>query len=104
MLVRFQSDVGNLTMFGEVAVKLLKMMGHSGTVPSAILPEDIPGALERLKRALDAEPQSKTKASGGEEDKENKEKEPPVSLKRRAFPLMELLDRAAKDGCEVMWK
>lgn len=104
MLVRFQSDVGNLTMFGEVAVKLLKMMGHSGTVPSAILPEDIPGALERLKRALDAEPQSKTKASAGEEDKENKEKEPPVSLKRRAFPLMELLDRAAKDGCEVMWK
>jgi hypothetical protein len=101
MLVRFQSDVGNLTMFGEVAVKLLKMMGHSGTVPSAILPEDIPGALERLKRALDAEPRSETRASGSEEDKE---KEPPVSLKRRAFPLMELLDRAAKDGCEVMWK
>jgi hypothetical protein len=101
MLVRFQSDVGNLTMFGEVAVKLLKMMGHSGTVPSAILPEDIPGALERLRRSLDTEPQSEERASAGGEDKE---KEPPVSLKRRAFPLVELLGRAAENGCEVMWK
>ncbi len=101
MLVRFESDVGNLTMFGEIAVKLLKMMGHSGTVPSAILPEDIPGALERLRHALDADPKAEASATGAKADNE---KEPPVSLKRRAFPLMELLGRAAKDGCEVMWK
>jgi hypothetical protein len=31
----------DITMFGEVAVRLLKMMGHSGTVPSAVLAEDI---------------------------------------------------------------
>jgi len=100
MLVRFESDVGNLTMFGDVAVKLLKMMGHSGTVPSAIQPEDIPGALARLRGALDAEPEHGARAtSGGEHDSE-----PPVSLKRRAFPLIELLERAARDECEVMWK
>jgi hypothetical protein len=33
MLVTFDSNVGGFTMFGDVALKLLKMMGHSGTVP-----------------------------------------------------------------------
>lgn len=100
MLVRFESDVGNLTMFGDVAVKLLKMMGHSGTMPSAIRPEDIPGALARLRGALDGEPGHGAKAARAGED----DPEPPVSLKQRAFPLIELLERAAKDECEVMWK
>jgi hypothetical protein len=100
MLVRFESDVGNLTMFGDVAIKLLKMMGHSGTVPSAIRPEDIPAALARLRGALNAEPGQPAKpARSGEGDGE-----PPVSLGRRAFPLIELLERAVREECEVMWK
>lgn len=100
MLVKFDSDVGGLTMFGDIAVKLLKMMGHTGTVPSALLPEDIPAALERLRGALDrAEPQAQR-----ENDENDNAREPPVSLKRRAHPLIELLERAAREGCEVMWR
>lgn len=101
MLVRFESDVGNLTMFGDVAVKLLKMMGHSGSVPGAILPKDIPAALARLEQALESEPESAVVTRQGRKEED---KEPPVSLKRRAFPLMELLARAAKEECEVMWR
>ena len=41
MLVRFNSDAGIITMFGDVAVTLLKMMGQSGAVPGAIRPEDM---------------------------------------------------------------
>ena len=37
MLIKFDSKVGTLTMFGEPALQLIRMMGHSGTVPSAIL-------------------------------------------------------------------
>jgi hypothetical protein len=101
MLVRFESDVGNLTMFGDVAVRLLRMMGLSGTVPGALLPDDVPGALERLKRALDAQPDA---ATGAAPDAAKGETEPPVPLRRRAFPLVELLGRAATRECEVMWK
>ena len=37
MLVTFTTDAyADITMFGDVALALLKMMGHSGTVPSAI--------------------------------------------------------------------
>ena len=40
MLIRFDSKAGRLEMFGDVAVHLLKMMGHSGTVPAAFLDVD----------------------------------------------------------------
>jgi hypothetical protein len=101
MLVKFQSDVGTLTMFGDVAVPLLKLMGHSGTVPSAILPEDIPAAVARLKDAVAAS--ADTASPAGRKDGDSKE-ELPVSLKQRAFPLIELLERAARRECEVVWR
>jgi len=52
MLVKFKSDAGNMTMFGEVAVDLLKLMGQTGALPGALLAKDIPAALERLKRGV----------------------------------------------------
>lgn len=46
MLVTFTSDAyTDITMFGDVALTMLKMMGHSATVPGAILAADIPEAL-----------------------------------------------------------
>lgn len=102
MLVRFDSDAGSFTMFGDVAVNLLKMMGHSGTVPSAILARDIPGALARLKAAVAAEPEPVAPAP--EEQSNPPESEPKVSLRQRAFPLIELFARAEKRGCDVMWR
>lgn len=97
MLVTFHSKAyADITMFGEVAVSLLKMMGHSGTVPSAIEPEDIPQALERLKEALRRAAPAASPSSG-EGD------EPPVSLPQRAMPLIQLLEASAAANCQVMW-
>ena len=101
MLVRFDSEVGGITMFGDIAVALLKMMGHSGSVPSAILADEIPGALARLKTALGSGAASAPVPS---RPKREDNKEPPVSLKQRAHPLIDLLTRAAKHGCDVTWK
>jgi hypothetical protein len=100
MLVKFESDAGSFTMFGEVAVTLLRMMGHSGTVPSAILAPDIPAALERLQAALAGyhEPPAPPEQDSGER------KEPPVSLRTRAYPLIDLLTRAAARNADVMWR
>ena len=98
MLVRFNSDAGLITMFGEVAVTLLKMMGQSGVLPGAIRPEDIPAALERLK----AEVAAHSASPAGDASKDDGE--PRVGLRQRAFPLIELLERAAKRGCHVIWE
>ncbi|HUX62159.1 DUF1840 domain-containing protein [Sulfuricella sp.] len=98
MLVTFTTDAhADITMFGDVALAMLKMMGHSATVPGAILAADVPVALSRLTAAIDAE-----KASPPVEDKDGDE--PVVSMANRALPLINLLTAAAKAGCNVMWK
>ena len=98
MLVRFHSEAGGFVMFGEVAVKLLRMMGHSGTVPSAILAEDIPAAVRRLEDALRTQPAEAR--GGGERDDDEESK---VGLRVRAVPLLELLHRASDEGVSVTW-
>jgi hypothetical protein len=106
MLIKFESEAGTLSMFDDVAVPLLKLMGHTGTVPSAILPADIPAAVARLKAAVqastDAVSPTTTKHEG--DHQVNSKGEVPVSLRQRAFPLIELLERAAKQDCEVLWR
>jgi hypothetical protein len=97
MLVRFDSKAGQITMFGDVAVKLLRMMGQSGAVPGAMLTAEIGGAVQRLRQAVGAEPASTRQKSAPEE-------ETPVALSQRAFPLIELLERAAKIGADVIWE
>ena len=102
MLVRFESDVGGFTMFGDVAVQLLRMMGHSGTVPSALLAPDIPAAIERLQAALETQPPPPPPVD--EVDARGEKREPPVSIRTRAVPLIDLLARAAKRGSDVTWR
>jgi len=98
MLVRFRSDVGDMVMFGEVAVTLLKMMGQSGGVPGAILAADIPVALARLQGAVAANQIEPAPSAARDEG------EPRVSLRQRAFPLIELLGRAIKKDADVIWE
>lgn len=91
-------------MFGDVAVTLLKMAGHSGTVPNALLAGDIPAALARLQQGLAAAgPEAKSKQSV-RPDAEDADTSPPVGLDLRAYPLIQLLSAAAQQGCDVMWE
>jgi hypothetical protein len=100
MLVTFSCPVyANITMFGDVAVRLLKLMGHSGTVPGALLADDVPAALERLETAIAADKQ----LPEPEESAQSGDTEPAVSLSHRALPVIELLKSAAQAKCDVMW-
>lgn len=99
MLVKFKSDAGDIIMFGDVAEKLLRMMGQSGALPGALVAKDVPAALERLQRATAIEPRNAAPAQESADDEE-----PKVSLKQRAFPLVELLGRCVERKCDVIWE
>ena len=98
MLVRFDSKAGTITTFGDVAKNLLRAMGQTGAIPGALLAQDIPHALERLRQAVAAGGEKKPARTSDDED------EPPVNLRQRALPLIELLERAAKQGADVIWE
>ena len=102
MLVTFRTKAHpDITMFGDVALRLLKTMGHSGTVPSAMLPQDIPAALRRLRAALASdEGTAPLERPAGQDDEAEEDR---VSLKNRAAPLMQLLEAAERRKVPVTW-
>ncbi len=99
MLIRFDSKTGTITMFGDVAHKLLRMMGQSGSVPGAILANDLPAALARLHQAVSAE-----RDPAADKKRDDDDTEEPIGLRQRAAPLIDLLERAASQKADVMWE
>lgn len=100
MLVTFKCKAyANITMLGDVAIRLLKLMGHSGIVPGSILAKDVPEALSLLQSALQKTEENEDQVTS----LHNNEGESEVSLALRAFPLVELLTQAVQEKCNVMW-
>lgn len=107
MIVKFSTRAGALTMHGDAAVALLRAMGHSGTVPGAILAADLPGALASLRRSLEAQVETTpvvddSPGEAGDDDEEDRQ--PPVTLAMRAVPLIDMIETAIARGSDLMWE
>jgi hypothetical protein len=106
MIVKFSTSIGQLTMHGDAAVALLKGMGHSGTVPGAILAADLPEALAQLQRMLETAGDS----TGAplppppQSEEEEREREPIITLKTRAVPLLDMIRTAIARNSDLMWE
>jgi hypothetical protein len=100
-MVRFVSDAGApVTMSDELARRFIRMTGHHDSLPGAIVADDIPAALASLRRAVAMEQQASDEAGGRDEDDD----EPQVSLSTRAFPLLRLLEAAARRRKDLLWE
>ena len=105
MLVTFHSKAwSSITMFGDVAATLLKLAGHSGTVPSALRAGDVPRALARLNQALAAAAPASAGKCSVAVNSDDADEPPPVALQLRAYPLIQMLAAAAAQECDVMWE
>ena len=107
MIVSFQTSFGQLTMHGEAAVALLKAMGHTGTVPGAILAADLPAALASLERTLETTghlPSGPPPPADEDDEDDRREREPVITLRTRAVPLLELMRAAIGRGSDLMWE
>jgi Domain of unknown function (DUF1840) len=102
MLIIFRTrSAPTITMFGEVGTQLLKMMGQSGVVPGAIVGTDVARALANLRIALR---QDSAGAPASQASADQEERDPPIALSKRAGPLLDLLERAARAGEDVVWE
>ena len=108
MLVRFSTRYGQLTMFGDAAARLLRLLGHSGTIPSAIVSADLPAALASLKAGIEREGHSPAPEPGAQiptaAELEADPRRAPISLRTRAVPLIELIETAIARGADLMWE
>ncbi len=102
MLITFRcKSHANITMFGDIALNLIKMMGHSGSVPGAIATQDLPEALAKLTASLTKSAEMEQNSS--QETNDDEQSEPVISVGHRAMPLVELLKSAIDEQCDVMW-
>lgn len=109
MLVKFSTRFGHLVMQGEPAVALVRLGGHSGAVPSAVLEADLPGFLARLQAGLELQgdqlsPPPPAKEPGTSEDDEDEPRERPVKLRVRAVPLLDMIATAIRQKSDLMWE
>jgi hypothetical protein len=108
MLVTFKTKAhADITMFGNIAIELLKLAGMTGTVPTAILADDVPGRLDALERALGAHRAAFGDSAPGTSDAKgasdpHDEGAQQVSLRTRALPLLELLRAAVANHTDVV--
>jgi len=104
MLIIFKSKAAaDIPMYAEHAKVLLALVGKSLEPESAprgiITAAEAPGALARLKAAADA-----ARRSDQDHARDDEPGRPiPVGLAQRAFPLIDMLDRAVADGRDVVW-
>jgi hypothetical protein len=104
MLITFKSKAtADVPMYAENAKVLLAIVGKSLEPESAprgiITAAEAPDALARLKAAAEASRQNERGAPRDEEPGQAIS----VGLAQRAFPLIDMLARAAKDGRDVVW-
>src|SRR5688572_16614543 len=108
MLVRFSTRFGQLTMFGDAATRLLKLLGHSGAIPGAIVSADLPAALASLRAGIERDGHSPAPEPGAQvptaEELDADPRRAPVSLRTRAVPLIELIETAIARGTDLMWE
>lgn len=106
MLITFKSKAAaDVPMYAEHAKMLLAVIGKSLEPESAprgiIVAADVPAALAKLKGAADAS--RKTEKERADSQRDAEPQAITVGLAQRAFPLIDMLERAAKDGRDIVW-
>jgi hypothetical protein len=110
MVISFTTRFGHLVMQGEPALALLRLGGHSGSVPGAILEADLPAFLARLRTGLETHGEEFSPAPplAGELERDDADddvsRERPVRLKLRAVPLLEMIETAVRQHSDLMWE
>jgi hypothetical protein len=105
MLYTFKSKAAaNLIMLQANGKRLLEIIGKDPAAPGIVLPEQMPAALLALEAALAQEDAARREAErlageAGEPIVEPAE----VSLRQRARPFMDMLQRCQKAGESVVW-
>ena len=98
MLITFKSPASaDVMMFGEVAEKMLEIIGKEPSGKGIITVENLPAAIARLKDAINADVQSR----GQETQDANGANS--VSIAQRALPLVELFEWSLKQRVPVVW-
>lgn len=103
-MYRFTSSAtGDLMMFDAHAEQILEIIGKRRTPRGVITVDEIPEVVGMLKRAIEREEKYASDDTTEDDDEDDKEKPRKVRLGQRAYPFIEMLERAVAGDADVMW-
>jgi hypothetical protein len=111
MIVTFKSAAcADVIYFGDVAKRMMELMGKDASEKGIVTVEQLPGAIARLKAAIaedkarhrehlldDGDGEVKTEAA------QDGSARPFVSLTQRAVPLLAMLEESLGEKKPVVW-
>ena len=105
MLITFKSTAAApIQMFGHIALQLLELMGRLPKAPGALFAEDVAEALALLQQGLsEQEAREQAELPDNSADKDQ-EKPNAIPLKKRAVPLIALMQAAVREKKGVSWE
>jgi len=105
MIYKFKSKAaGDVIMMGPSGDHVLRVIGKQPAPKGIIEPQDMPAAIDAIERAIVDEENARkqAEADAAAEGKTLPPRES-VSLRKRAWPLVEMMKRAHADGKEIVW-
>ena len=105
MIYKFKSKAaGDVIMMGPSGDQVLRILGKEPGPKGIIEPDAMPAAVTALERAIQADDDARRQAEA-DAAAEGRTLPPSesVTLRQRAWPLVEMMKRAHADGKEIVW-
>ena len=103
MIYRFKSQAdGDLIMMGPAGDTVLRVIGKEPASQGIIESAALPAAMRAIEQAVAADEASR-KAAGAEAPGDGVGSGDKVSLRQRAWPLLEMMRRSQAEGADIVW-
>ena len=105
MIYKFKSKAaGDVIMMGPSGDHVLRIIGKQPAPKGIIEPATMPAAIAAIERAIaDEENARKQAEADAAADGKSLPPRDAVSLRQRAWPLVEMMRRAHADGKDIVW-
>jgi hypothetical protein len=106
MLYRFKSKAsGDLLMVGPQGDQVLRAMGREPALRGIVRGEQLAAALASLRAAIEADEAARAPGGSRPSDRDDAAAadDEALSLRRRAWPMVDMLERAIAEGADIVW-
>ena len=105
MLYRFKSKAGaDVVMLGDSGDAVLRLLGREPAPQGILEAATLPGLIQALEAGVAAdEAQFQRAVDAAKADGQPAPRRQGVSLRQRAWPLHELMQRSQREGVDVVW-
>ncbi|HEX3139553.1 MAG TPA: DUF1840 domain-containing protein [Rhizobacter sp.] len=103
MIYKFKSKAaGDVIMMGPGGDAVLRIIGKEPAAKGIIEPADMPAAMKAIEQAVAAD-EAARKQPEPDDDETKAPKGDGITLRQRAWPLLEMMKRAQAAGEPIVW-